>query len=774
MRQLLATFLLCVPLAAQQINSSRADSGATAEVVTEAQPITPAARKTSYPNDFLPSNMPFKCVEAYLSVDKIHGGTDYGAAITAAVQASSLTSPTQLKVCSSGDHPIYTTGVFDRPIAFHMDGQSRLIPQASLSSAQVVVDGATATAGSFNVTVPSSAGLAVNMAVWGVGIPPGAYVTAVAETAVTISLPANVQFYGIATSHSANIAGVSSMSGLAVGQTLNGVSTWPFISGTTKVRGIDYVSNIVTASTAAISGSPVPTTFVVGGSWTTNLTFVKTTPVLSFIYNSNALHNNFGQMYGSSMHQVWIQDTSGLSPQGPNHTNLPGMPGITGVQIAGYDQFSSYDLHVEDVRGACEILGGVGDESYVGGYFSSVRESSFFGDQIRNCGDAKTGQAALVIMTPRESNNPNADEINEINFSAGRYIYSNGPAINIGTYNNGHTGNRGPGLIFFSTDTQIEGWSVNADIPAQSDSIVIQRANDIHLEHCELAVPGQGKALIRADTVFYLGVDDCNLYPSGSTSTYQIALTKGSAIGVYISGGGREGKFNTTQTWDGMGVLIGSISIHLAPLSPISSDGTILTLASPWAGSSGTFTMTAGYGGVYTESSQSLGHMIYNANNWTPLDSESLSLIGNPSITDIFYVGAAFMENSAFTQDSFDRRRFTVGPTQYGSYGFTVDTSLQGTFQAWDKNQGTGAGAGIDGETDIINVKGGGTGGLCFFNTSVNSTLSAPRACITGTGGLNISDGIKFKGTTGFTGTKTSGSCVFTIQGGIITNVTGC
>jgi hypothetical protein len=46
-----------------------------------------------------------------------------------------------------------------------------------------------------------------------------------------------------------------------------------------------------------------------------------------------------------------------------------------------------------------------------------------------------------------------------------------------------------------------------------------------------------------------------------------------------------------------------------------------------------------------------------------------------------------------------------------------------------------------------------------------NSTLS---------GSLNVLGGYKVSGAAGFTGTKTAGSCVFTINSGIITNVTGC
>jgi hypothetical protein len=44
----------------------------------------------------------------------------------------------------------------------------------------------------------------------------------------------------------------------------------------------------------------------------------------------------------------------------------------------------------------------------------------------------------------------------------------------------------------------------------------------------------------------------------------------------------------------------------------------------------------------------------------------------------------------------------------------------------------------------------------------------------TTSGGFNAVNGFQFNGTAGFTGIRTVGTCVFTVQGGIITNVTGC
>jgi hypothetical protein len=71
----------------------------------------------------------------------------------------------------------------------------------------------------------------------------------------------------------------------------------------------------------------------------------------------------------------------------------------------------------------------------------------------------------------------------------------------------------------------------------------------------------------------------------------------------------------------------------------------------------------------------------------------------------------------------------------------------------WGDLAGSGAGLRLDGGSTPI-----------FINTgSFNAGLDTVNA-------LNFSVG----GVIGFTGTKTTGSCTFTIQGGIITNVTGC
>src|SRR5260370_3328612 len=52
--------------------------------------------------------------------------------------------------------------------------------------------------------------------------------------------------------------------------------------------------------------------------------------------------------------------------------------------------------------------------------------------------------------------------------------------------------------------------------------------------------------------------------------------------------------------------------------------------------------------------------------------------------------------------------------------------------------------------------------------------LSIAPELITAPAAINAAAGYKYNGAAGFTGTKKAGSCVLTIQGGIITDVTGC
>jgi hypothetical protein len=70
-----------------------------------------------------------------------------------------------------------------------------------------------------------------------------------------------------------------------------------------------------------------------------------------------------------------------------------------------------------------------------------------------------------------------------------------------------------------------------------------------------------------------------------------------------------------------------------------------------------------------------------------------------------------------------------------------------------------------------------------YLNTSIYADASgnlvlAPATGLSvktiGSSTVDASAGFKYSGTAGFSGTKTAGSCTLTIQGGIITNVSGC
>jgi hypothetical protein len=110
------------------------------------------------------------CADNFLSASDSHGGTDYGYAISQAVQTLPLLTPSKLYVgChpSSPDLKVYTQALIDRPVSIYMDGNARLVPQSTLSSTPVTINGAITTAGSAIVTVPSTSGLHVGDQVGG-------------------------------------------------------------------------------------------------------------------------------------------------------------------------------------------------------------------------------------------------------------------------------------------------------------------------------------------------------------------------------------------------------------------------------------------------------------------------------------------------------------------------------------------------------------------------------------------------------------------------------
>jgi hypothetical protein len=726
------------PVASYNFILSGANFGGAAVNPTISQTVNQPGITGLFINSLLPTSAPFKCVESFLSNADGHSGTDYGFAISAAVQASSLTSVTQLRVCMPGDHLVFSTAVLDRAISFQMDGQSRLIPQSSMKGTVFNIN-ATASAGSTTVTMTSTANLAQGMACGGIGIQPGSYIVSPpSATTVTLSIPAKLEFYAVATGSSATLSGVSSMSGLAGGQTVTGQgANWPYSSGTATISSLNPAANTITLATPANRGSPVPDTFVIGGSWTTSLACVAQTPVLRWQYNMTAnadpvpatpsLRNQYDYQIGGSMHDVWIADTAngGLGRS---------LPGVQGVQISGYDGFSSTNLRVDNLDGAGLILGG-----YVPGQTTNpdaaVRESGFDHDQIRNSGSAHTGQAALAIYTPFEKGIVSNDEINEISFSNGHYVCSAGVGVGLGSYNTGHQTipGDGPRGIYFSSGFQIEGCPQGLfDTSAQSDSVYASSSGSIKLVNGGVAVPGQGKSLLHLNGGSSLSIVNTGLSNQGQMAVYTVNVTSRLNTVTYVSGPGLQRTFNNAQTWDGVGVLIGSTLMHLAGINPVASDGLSLQLASPWTGATGNQTMTIGYGGAFITSSDI---------DIFRLDAKGMQTAGNQAQTNallgitnndyLFEVGNNFDGSQGGLQsyDDFNGSVATVGPTRF-RIGGTIDTIKPGLQATYDI-------LGI-GETDLINTNAGLAGGLCVFDGVNNYTPSTSKGCFLGVGGLAV------------------------------------
>ena len=771
-------------------------------------------------------NKPFRCAEWYLPLDTVHSGTDYGVAISQANLASDPLTPTEVKLCTPGDHPIFTPAVLNRPI--HLVGTgSRLIPQnpagGYFTNSVIAKAASTASSSSSVVSTGSTTGLAVGMACGGVGIPPGAYITALTSTAVTLSLPPRLIFYAVATAGSSTLAGISSLSGVTTSQSLTGSgSKWPYNSGTVAINSINAASNTITLASAADNGSPVPDSFIVSGNWTTDLACVNQSPVIVWNLNvapgtgtppSNSLKNQYFFQIGAYMEDVWIADNTngGLGRS---------LPGVQGVQIYGFDGFVSKNLRVDNLIGSGLILGGY-MPGQVENNVGAVRESAFLFDEIRDSGDPKTGQAALALFTGHQGANPNVDEINTVEFSGGRYVCSAGPAVAVGTYNPTRAAGQGPRGLFFDTGFQIEGCPQGLfDSVAQSDSIYVANSGNLRFANGSISIPGTGKSLLRLEKSGTLAMTNVSLFNQSISTTWSVGVVNGSTTVTYISGGGTVPHFNTEQTWDGMGVLIGSTLMHLKGVSPVVAGGATLQLASPWTGSTSTQTMTIGFGGAFIFAPDtSMFRLDVKGSQTTGNDANTNTLLGITNNDYLFEAGNNFdgSVGSLTTYDDFNGTRTTQGPFSW-RIGGAIDTTKNGAQIQYNLNGSA--------ETDIITQKANLGGGLCLYSVAPNATPSSPSNCFTGTGGLTLkdkvinslgqdTDGIRltpfsdatifhdiygtnaansavnwsiqrtgfnvgpsgtysFNGTPGFTGTKSGAACVFTIQGGIITNVTGC
>jgi hypothetical protein len=576
------------------------------------------------------------CAEAYLGADTAHGGSDYGAAINAAVRAQPLTAPSAIILCKNGDHPVYTQIVFDRPIAFQATG-SRLVPQSTLASTLLTVDGAALTSGSTTVAVPSTAGLTEGMAIGGIGISSSTYIASVGSGSITLSLPANIVLNGVVTTGSSTVTGLSSLAGVAAGQTVSGYG----IPGGAKINSVNYADQSIGLSAPAVAGSASPTSITLGGTWASKIKAVATTPVIKWVFNPGALRNSEGQQIGGSMRGVWIAASRFRS-----------LEGVQGVQIFGWDRLKVYDLQVENLKGSALVLGGYVPPTALN--HATVRESFFYDSELRDCGEFSTGQPVVEMMTGTVDGHT-SDEINQIGFVGGQVAFNYGEGVTIGTFNPQASGFSGPRLIWFTDNFQFEGGSHNAGAPidAPVDMVHLIRANDVFFMGDEIAAPGYGKSLFRVDNAKSLSIVSSLVHAAGKPSKLTVSTNAKSNAVRFVGGPVGATSFDNTGAWDGVGAQIedGALcrpcNVYLKTEGAVSSDGNTLTLASPFSGATvEKATMTIGGGGYYVNVTGVLEKLTTMGNDYQDVRDPEAKLLGLASPSVGWNVGSGIVKNS--------------------------------------------------------------------------------------------------------------------------------
>ncbi len=610
------------------------------------------------------------CVEDYLHADTTHGGTDYGAAITAADSALALTSRSSLEICASGDHPIYSTAVLDRPISFDGNG-STLVVQPSLSSTPVTTSATSITAGNNTIQIANTKGLAAGMAIGGTGLPSAETIASVdGPTSVTLSLAPNLYFVGVPDSGSSDICGLSTMIGLAVGQEISGFGVAPgsHISALAPAKQCITLSRPVSSvqTIASVQGSATgPSVFHVLGTWISPVTAVITKPAVRLQFNPSAMHNHENAMVGIKIRGLHIADRS-------NGGDGRSLSGVQGLQIYGWDRVKVEDLEVSRLLGSALILGGYNVPG--NGGMGTVRESQFRDIDLRDSGDPATGQSTLELMNPPQS----GDRINQIDFSGTQVVFPYAEGITIGDYR------KDPlpvGLIWFTNNTQIEGGShiPHQNINAPFDLIGIQNGWDIHFAEDSIISPGFGKAAIRVDKAYSVTVIDSYIAAFQKAASYQVSVSRGSKAIKYISGG--NGAFPAAPLIDGDGAILtdtGSCSsgcpVWVAPQEGAGSTGTSLKITAPYSGNATTAKLELAGGGYYIiNTGDTFQKATFFGNSYGDMRPKFLERLGLTDAGQEFIAGIAPKQSYVF--DSPSLGILTIGPKrreQLNVHGFTI------------------------------------------------------------------------------------------------------
>jgi hypothetical protein len=592
-------------------------------------------------NDPDASSLSTICAEAFMT-SAMNG--DYGQAINAAVAAQPLKMPSKISICSQGDHPVSTPIVFDRPVHFDMTG-SKLIPQPGVGSIPVSIPNATMTANSTTIAIPNTHDLSVGQRLGGTGIFYGTVITSIGSGSITVSKAPAIVLTGFITSGSTVVSGLSSLNGVVAGQGVSGYG----IPDNATISSINYNNQSIVISSAAtrtatLHGLQIPASVTLSGSWTAPLQAVSVTPVITWSWNANALHNEYDQMIGGSMHGVWITDT----------TNR-GIDGIQGVKIVGWDRFSSYDTTIEQIAGSGFILQGWCVSASTCGRMDSVRESFFYNTKIRYTGTETTGQSALEIMSGPHRAGGGGDENNQLGFVGGQLVSDFGESVLIGTYNVNHiknnNDNNGPRLIWFADNFQIElGDYISSHTSTQFDVVHIMNAGDIYFTGAEIAGSGYGKSTFRIDNAASLSVTNSKITNLAlGSQPYPVSVASGSPTIKWE--GGAVGTWVTSGSWNGIAaeVVDGKTCTTASPcivyLSPANAvpDNRTLTLAAGYPGASNSSaTLTIPYPGYVFNITHYLFSLFVNDDYLLPYTFNGILGMGTDQ-QQLTYVGYGFV-----------------------------------------------------------------------------------------------------------------------------------
>jgi hypothetical protein len=566
--------------------------------------------------------------------------TDVGTCINAAIQASSLTIPSEIEIdpATTTNYPLTTPIVIDRPVKL-VQRNSKLIYQSGgasgvWGSSPITLSGSTLTlvaaiqGGSNPITVSSCAGLTPSsnqqIAVSGVGLPPDDYVQSCSGTSLTVVQLPMLWVTGIPVSGSPTLCGVANLSGLAVGQNLTGTGF-----AAVNISAINQATNCLTMASNATSGAANGPNqkYQVAGSLTTTLTAQKVTPAVQVIYNSSALHNEFGQMVGSSIDGLWIQDPAGVAGNS--------VTGVQGVQINGWDRFVMTDYECDGMPGSCLILSG-----YTGVNAGlPTRESNFDRLRVRNSGNWLTGQSAVLVGN---QDTCSQDEINQIGFESSQIVYSDGTGLDVTTYVPITSCLDIPRLIWFNgANGQIEAGSARPGTPNMASpgpGVNLQWVDDIYFDNVELNGEGYGTAIINTLDAYAVTADHSRLCDgcSGHPS-FSVTLTNGSPTVTLNSGI----SFDTSGRWNGVAVSLvdgttcttGSPCVTWLSTNAVTNT-TTLSLASNYAGTStGSGTMTIGATGTYLSQHDIHNYFEAIGNEYTDPTAFTLAALGYTSIS---------------------------------------------------------------------------------------------------------------------------------------------